>query len=114
MVARLPDDRPQLLVEARLPEQPAAAVVVTMAGEIDRDTCAEVQRVVVDILHRARPERVSLDMRQVTFMDAAGIRALLTCRRHALQLSSVVEISRAHDNVRQVLAMTSLLDMFNL
>jgi anti-anti-sigma factor len=78
------------------------------------ESCAEVQRVVVDLIQRHRPKRVILDLGRVTFLDSAGIRALLTCRRLAVRHGSELESGRAHDNVRQVLTITSLLDVFNL
>ncbi|GAB1646728.1 hypothetical protein KRMM14A1259_71510 [Krasilnikovia sp. MM14-A1259] len=112
--ARLPLDRIQLLVEVHLPTPPATNVVVSLAGELDWETGTEVHRVVVEVLDRHDPERISLDMDRVTFLSSSGITALLRCRRRVQERGAVLEISNAHDIVRQVLAITGLLDVFHV
>ena len=75
MTLFLPSDRIQLLVEARTFASPAAgAVVLTLAGEVDRVSGPEVQRVIEDALEQHQPQRICLDMQQVTFLDSSGIR----------------------------------------
>ncbi|WP_433792640.1 STAS domain-containing protein [Actinoplanes sp. CA-252034] len=115
MTSYLPSNAPRLSVEARTLASPTSgAVVVSLAGEVDRVSGPEVQRVIEDALERHRPQRICLDMQQVTFLDSSGIRTLLICRRHALRRRCKLEISRAHDNVRQVLSITALLKVFHL
>jgi stage II sporulation protein AA (anti-sigma F factor antagonist) len=102
-----------LLVETH-PVTPAEAVTVRMSGELDRENGRQVQGVIDDVLDRQQPQRVCMDMQQVTFLDAAGIRALLICRKRAAQQQCELKISRAHHLVRQVLTITLLLEVFHL
>ncbi|MEV8505016.1 STAS domain-containing protein [Actinoplanes sp. NPDC051475] len=81
----------------------SAAAVVTMSGEVDVCNYARMQQVVIDLLLHKRPAHVLLDMGKVTFLDAAGIRALLTCRYDAEQLGIRLKICAAHKRVRWVL-----------
>jgi anti-anti-sigma factor len=110
-----PSGDTRLLVETRpLVSSAVCTVVVTLAGELDVISGPEIQRAIDDVLDRHHPDRVCLDMQQVTFLDSAGIRALLICRQRTLRRQCELQISRAHENVRQVLAITSLLDVFHL
>ncbi|MCU7727087.1 STAS domain-containing protein [Actinoplanes sp. KI2] len=113
MAAPLPPDPLPLQVEV-LPTTPDGHLAITIAGEIDMDTGRRLQRAITDALDHHRPQRLSLDMGQATFLSSAGIWALLDCHRHAEQLGCALEISKAHDNVRQVLAISGLLDIFHL
>lgn len=107
-------DGPQFAAHAHRSAPPAARVVVAMAGEIDAATCGDARRAVTDVLTRDRPAHVSLDMQYVTFIDSLGIHALLLCQRDARQHSAGLDIGRAHRHVRQVLAITGLLEVFDL
>ncbi|MFC4068821.1 STAS domain-containing protein [Actinoplanes subglobosus] len=104
------ESRFTLAVDDRTPE----VVVMRLTGEIDRDAVTDLQTTFAEILDRHRPERVALDMSRVTFLDSAGLRTLLTCRRMAATANSRVEVALAHDIVRQVLTITGLLDVLNV
>ena len=62
--------------------RPGAAgdVVIALAGEIDLSTAARV-RAELRLAEALGPARLILDMRGVTFIDAAGIAAILPRRR---------------------------------
>ncbi|MEU4564444.1 STAS domain-containing protein [Actinoplanes sp. NPDC023936] len=107
-------DGTPLTVEVRSSTSSPRTVVVSAAGEIDRDSCERLRRAVGDALHRDQPRLISLDLGAVTFLDSAGIRALLNCRRDAGDFGCELEIGRAHDHVYQVLAITGLVDVFAL
>nr|WP_280526225.1 STAS domain-containing protein [Couchioplanes caeruleus] len=79
----------------------------------DAATYAQVQQAVLDLLLDQRPDVVLLDMGAVTFLDAAGIRALLTCRCDAQQLGNRLQIRRAHERVRRVLAICEVEHLFH-
>nr|WP_107911486.1 STAS domain-containing protein [Streptomyces chartreusis] len=53
--------------------------VVTVAGEIDYDTCEELHQALE--ASGSLPPRVVVDMHQVTFMDSSGINVLLAAYR---------------------------------
>jgi anti-anti-sigma factor len=50
---------------------------VTLAGELDISTAQEVERELVRI-DRQGPSRIVVDMRELTFIDSTGLRAILT------------------------------------
>jgi anti-anti-sigma factor len=101
-------------MDVRAPAEPGGDLVVVLAGEIDRLTSTDVQRAISGILNDNEAGRISLDMERVTFLDSSGIRALLTCHRQAAEQGALLRISRAHDIVYQVLAITDLLEPFTL
>jgi anti-anti-sigma factor len=102
------------VINVRVSAEPGGDLVVTLAGEIDRLTSTDVQRAVSQILDDNEAGRVSLDMERVTFLDSSGLRSLLTCHQQALEQGVLLRISRAHDMVYQVLAITDLLELFAL
>ncbi|GAB1640662.1 STAS domain-containing protein [Krasilnikovia sp. MM14-A1259] len=103
---------PQLVVQAQ--EESSSAATVTVTGEVDTDTQAEMQRVVVDLLDHHRGGRLVLDMGGVTFLDAAGVRALLACHDAAERLGTGLEICAAHDCVRRALGICGVAEIFHL
>ena len=100
--------QPQL--EVRVHERTPTTAVITAAGEIDRDSCAEIRRCITAELGPRR--RVVLDLSAVTFLDSAGIRMLLTCHQEAQAHGDRIEIGQAHEVVRQVLAVCGVADLF--
>ncbi|MFC7535088.1 STAS domain-containing protein [Actinoplanes sp. GCM10030250] len=113
MSSRNPLDRADLLVQAPPPTSPDS-IVIALSGDIDRENCSEMVLAVTDTLHRHPGRDVSLDMSEVTFLDSSGIRALLICRRTAMELGTQLKISKAHRHVQQVLSITNLLGVFHL
>ncbi|GAB1644152.1 STAS domain-containing protein [Krasilnikovia sp. MM14-A1259] len=102
---------PQLLVQMPAGNDPT---IVTITGEIDLATHAQLQQAVTDLLHHHPCHHLVLDMAGVTFLDAAGIRALLACHHTAEQLGTRLEIGPAGDMARRVLTLCSLADLFHL
>ncbi|MCX2949704.1 STAS domain-containing protein [Lentzea sp. NEAU-D7] len=64
--------------------------VVTVAGEVDIDT-APLLRAEVTIQLSQSPAVLVVDLREVTFFDSSGIRALLTAHRCAADLRVVAD-----------------------
>ncbi|MDR6317182.1 STAS domain-containing protein [Actinoplanes couchii] len=91
-----------------------SVVVIAITGEMDRDNCAEARVAVGEVLYRDTPDRIDLDLSQVTFLDSAGIRSLLLCRHDARSRGCELSITAVHPHVHQVLAITGLLDEFGL
>lgn len=91
-----------------------AAPVIRIAGEIDLDNSTDL-RVKLEKLITAEPaRRVSLDLTDLWFIGSAGIRELLRCHKVAEERGCRLEISQAHDNVRQVLDICGLSSLFGL
>lgn len=94
--------------------------VVTAVGEIDYDTCEELQQALEP--SGPLPPRVVVDMHQVTFMDSSGINVLLSAyrshsaadgwlrlagptgaARRALQLVGLDTVIDCHETLNQAL-----------
>jgi anti-anti-sigma factor len=56
--------------------------IVAVSGEVDVCTKAQLQQALLPII-RERSTRLMLDLSGVSFMDCAGLRALLATRRRA-------------------------------
>ncbi len=93
---------------------PPEVVRVVFAGEIDVLRALQLHRIVLDALRRHRPGRLDLDMRGVTFLDAAGIRCLLLCHADCEQLGCRFVLTDPRPMQRQVLRVTGLLERFGL
>ncbi|MEA2138330.1 MAG: hypothetical protein QOG56_1480 [Solirubrobacteraceae bacterium] len=106
---------------AAIPEPPELRLTATrsdgtthlaVAGEIDMATVDEFSAAVREHL-AATP--VLLDMRELTFMDSSGVRALDALLRDAESAGWAFAIrSDMHRNVRRVLAMTGVLETLPL
>ncbi len=95
-------------------ERTSGVVTVGISGDLDRETHAEAEQVITELLRTERPRCVALDMSQVTFIGSDGVSMLLTCRQAAEQVDSRLEITGAHDQVRRVLTMVALDELLNL
>ena len=109
---RTVDSFPGLVVELR--ERTDTLTAITVAGEIDMDNSADLLHEVVRLLPRHGTDQVDLDLGEVTFLGSAGVLALVQCREIAEQRGSRFGISQAHRNVRQVLTICQLTDLFHL
>ncbi|MDX6554597.1 MAG: hypothetical protein QOD86_792 [Miltoncostaeaceae bacterium] len=76
------------------PGREAPDVVVAMAGEVDVATAARV-RAELRLAQALRPGRLILDLSGVTFLDAAGISAILSpCRAGDLRVTLIAPPGR--------------------
>jgi anti-sigma B factor antagonist len=84
-------------------------VYVEPAGELDLATSATLHNR-VDALMATDAQQVIIDLRRLTFIDCAGVRALLAldgdARRHGTQLSLI----QGENPVRRIFALTATLD----
>ncbi|HSP27009.1 MAG TPA: STAS domain-containing protein [Ilumatobacteraceae bacterium] len=80
--------------------------VLALRGEIDAHNANCLRDSVAAVCELGVP--VALDMDQVTFMDCAGIGALIAASRFTLELSSSLRITRPSRQVRRILSLTGL------
>ncbi len=85
----------------------AGTITVSISGDVDLSTAAELDRAVLAAVHDA--ESVVVDLAAVTFIDSAGINALLKGRRLADERSRRFRIADATGVVRDVLDLTGVL-----
>ncbi|WP_055590911.1 STAS domain-containing protein [Peterkaempfera griseoplana] len=82
------------------------APVVTARGDIDLATAPSLRRRLADAL-ATHPE-VVVDMSQVTFMDCAGLSALVDARNRADAHGGRLLLRGTNDKVRRLLTLTGL------
>ena len=100
------EDPPPLRVAS---ERDAAGRVRTVvSGEVDAVGAVHLQRAVVEVLRRERPRIIELDLGGVTFLDAAGTRALVHCRDDARQVDCRLRLTHVQPAVYRVLHLTGL------
>ena len=82
---------------------------VSVAGELDLATADEFSRAVRGALATSA---VVIDLREVRFMDSAGVRALNTALRESAENDRELRVSaEMHPSVVQVLEMTGMLGL---
>jgi anti-anti-sigma factor len=85
---------------------------VIVSGELDLTTCDALQQhvaVLVDPRHL-----VTIDLRDVTFMDSTGLRALWTIHQNLLASGGHLRLKSPSDSVRRVLEITRLEAIFDI
>ena len=97
----------------RLELLPSGHVLVELSGEIDLavvpDVVTEFEYAVVQL-----SPHVVVDLDRVEFIDSSGLGALVRARRKAQEHGGDVVLAGADDQVREVLALTNLGDLFTL
>jgi anti-anti-sigma factor len=81
--------------------------VVTVSGEIDIQSGPELRDQLLRVIRR-HGARLALDLADVTFIDCAGINALLAARRRAQLEGGSLRVFRASPRVRRIFALTRL------
>ena len=80
-------------------------IVVAVSGEVDVCTEGPLQQVLLRIM-RERGARLLLDVSGVSFMDCAGLRALLTTRRRAELCGGFMRLIATSAAVRRIIELT--------
>ncbi len=87
-------------------------VVVAVRGELDVDTTPQLQQLLEDLIQGQGNMRVALDLRDLTFIDSTGVRALVraqgTLRQRRLRLIGPTP------HTRRVLDICGLTPMFTI
>jgi anti-anti-sigma factor len=82
-------------------------VVVIKTAEVDRATVGRFRAELAAALATPTPLTLRLDLREVTFLDASGVHAILDAERAARATNACLEIE-AQGIVRRVLELTGL------
>ena len=91
-----------------------ATVRMTMTGEMDAITARQVHQVVLEALRQHRPTHIELDVAGITYLDSAGIRALVLCQDDARQVGCDITVVNAPARIYRVLEITGLVDHFGM
>jgi anti-sigma B factor antagonist len=84
-------------------------IIVAVSGEVDVCTEGPLQQVLLRIM-RERSARVFLDVSGVSFMDCAGLRALLTTRRRTELRGGCMRLIATSAAVRRIIELTGAHD----
>jgi len=96
-----------------LASQADGRTILTLTGEIDLTTTCTLRTEVHRCL-RERPAHLSLDLRSVTFCDAAGMRALRWARRQAADVQAKFSIVAPSQRVERLLTVAGATDLLSL
>jgi anti-sigma B factor antagonist len=105
-------DHSPLLVDVDHRDEPRVQHI-TVVGDLDALTATTLQKAVIDLL-REPPRRIEINLRGVTFLDSAGIRALVLCHCDAQQRDCQLTVTDPHPMAYRVLEITGLLDHFHI
>jgi anti-sigma B factor antagonist len=84
----------------------SSAAVVAVEGELDLATAPDLERSLGAVQRDGRP--VVLDLRQVSFMDSSGLRAVLAADARARASSSRLALVAGPPSVHRVFELTLL------
>lgn len=97
-------ERPELSIAV---ERRADEAVLTLAGEIDMLTAAQLSSAVNEVLSDP-PPRIVLDLGGVTFCDSQGLGTLVVLSRKASRAQSLLQLANVGDFLQRVLDITGL------
>lgn len=84
---------------------------LAVIGELDHDTSAGLAEAIADIAGQDGIVEVVVDLRQVSFLAAAGVRALLRGGLAASARGCAYRVVNAHGIVHQVLKVSGVLEI---
>jgi anti-sigma B factor antagonist len=85
--------------------------VVQVGGDLDIEETESFQLILIQVMHTYSP-RLLLDLTGVSFMDCAGLWALLMTRRRAEMRKGSVRLVAASATVRRVITVDGMKDIF--
>ncbi|PZG03088.1 hypothetical protein C1I95_34030 [Micromonospora craterilacus] len=100
----------QLPIDTSCPSPPTARLGV--AGEVDLATAPVLRDKLLTLLRDQGPAVLVVDLAGVTFLDCAGVSALVGVRNAAGKTGCQMRITRPQPFVRRVLEVTGLLGIF--
>ena len=90
------------------------ATRIALVGEVDIAVRETVRDAVTDALsERPAPELV-IDLREVTFMDSAGIGELVACHKRAVEKSGTIKILKPNEKLLDLFTITKLIEIFDI
>lgn len=90
-----------------------ATATVRLAGELDVHTAPQLGEVLTEAQAGDALE-VTIDVADLRFCDSSGIQVLVQARERALQAGGVVRLVGVRGTVEKVLAVTGLLELFQV
>jgi anti-anti-sigma factor len=92
------------------PSRPSPATArVAVIGEVDLATAPVLRDQLLGVLHDYGPDVLDVDLGGVTFLDCAGVGALVGVRNAAVQAGRQIRVAHPQPIVRRILEVTGLL-----
>jgi anti-anti-sigma factor len=88
-----------------------AEVLVVASGELDLASAGALEREVQEVSRRGFA-RIVIDLRDVTFLDSAGLRLLLSLRNDAKRAGPALALMRGPQRVQRIFDITGTRDLF--
>ena len=86
------------------------ALVLSISGELDPVTADSVRDEVLELAREHRPVELVLDLSAVSFMDSAGVRAVVELHHEQLRCDGRLSLVNIADAPRRVLQLSGLTD----
>lgn len=86
------------------------AVSIALAGELDLSGARQLE-VRLDEVEREGPERLIIDLRELSFIDSTGLRLLLQADARARERGCELVLRRGEQTVQRVFEVTGALDV---
>jgi anti-anti-sigma factor len=99
----------QLHIDTTCPSPGTVRVAVT--GEVDLATATILRDRLFDVLDGQSPSLLEVDLAGVTFLDCAGLGALVAASSAAVRTGRQMRVTHPQRTVRRVLAVTGLLTL---
>jgi len=100
--------RPLQIISLVTPER----ITMIVNGEIDMATAPQFRDAMTDHLGHGSPTSMHLDLSGVTFMDSAGVYAMLAAKRRARLRRSDLVLARSSPRVNRLLDLMGLESTF--
>ena len=101
------------LLDVAVSPRDGGGVTITLAGELDLSTLDQLQDSIDEVL-AARPDPVVLDLRELTFLDSSGLRAMLRLHVHQHEAGARLVLVQGPRRVRRVLELTGATEELNI
>ena len=88
------------------------AVIIVLQGELDLASAPDLERELKDA-EATSPNRVTIDLSGLGFMDSTGLQALLRARERAGSSSYELTLRRGPHQVQRVFELTRTVDAFS-
>jgi anti-anti-sigma factor len=81
---------------------------VKVAGELDSATCDKLAEAVEQAIADLRVEQLVLDMREISFIDSAGLRTMLLIEQSAAQRGLALTVHPPPEEMMELLQLTGV------
>lgn len=89
------------------------AVIVGLSGEVDMSTSPAARRVFLDLVEK-KPNKIVVDLSQVTYIDSSGLATLVECFQNTRKYGGKLRLFGLNDNIKDVFSLARLDTIFDI